>query len=92
MNIYLLNDLNGLCQMGHFKLIQINWRARYVYCGSCESTAYDMFLIMSLLDRPIYDLNPLRLNPNPQKPVSCLQVGSNINTLTSHLEFVIKLL
>ena len=31
--------------------------------------AYDMFLIVSLLGRPIYDPNPLRHNPNPKKPV-----------------------
>ena len=29
-----------------------------------------MFLIMSLLGRPVYDPNPLKPNPNPQKHVS----------------------
>ena len=33
---------------------------------------YDPFLIVSLLGRPIYDPNPLRHNPNPQKPMSGL--------------------
>ena len=32
--------------------------------------AYDMFLIVSLSDRPVYDPNPLRPNPNPKKPMS----------------------
>ena len=32
--------------------------------------AYDTFLIVSLLGRPVYDPNPLRSNPNPKKPVS----------------------
>ena len=31
---------------------------------------YDTFLIVSLTDRPVYDPNPLRSNPNPKKPVS----------------------
>ena len=34
------------------------------------SPAYDTFLIVSLLGRPIYDPNSLRPNPNPKKPVS----------------------
>ena len=33
-------------------------------------SAYDTFLIMSLLGRPVYDPNPLRSNPNPKKSVS----------------------
>ena len=32
--------------------------------------AYDKFLIVSLSSQPIYDLNSLRPNPNPQKPMS----------------------
>ena len=32
--------------------------------------AYDTFLIVSLLGRPVYDPNPLRPNPNPKKSVS----------------------
>ena len=31
---------------------------------------YDTFLIMLLSSQPVYDLNPLRPNPNPKKPVS----------------------
>ena len=31
--------------------------------------AYDTFLIVLLSGRPIYDPNPLRLNPNPEKPM-----------------------
>ena len=31
---------------------------------------YDTFLIVSLTDRPVYDPNLLRSNPNPKKPVS----------------------
>ena len=34
--------------------------------------AYDTFLIVSLLSRPVYDPNPLRSNPNPKKPISGL--------------------
>ena len=29
--------------------------------------AYDTYLIVSLLGQPIYDPNPLRPNPNPEK-------------------------
>ena len=32
--------------------------------------AYDTFLIVLLSGRPVYDLNPLRPNPNSKKPVS----------------------
>ena len=32
--------------------------------------AYDTFLIVLLSGRPVYDPNPLRPNPNPEKPVS----------------------
>ena len=38
--------------------------------GYASWPAYDTFLIVSLSGQPIYDPNPLRLNPNPKKPVS----------------------
>ena len=56
--------------MGHFGLTQINWRVKRVCCGFLGWPIYDTFLIVSLSDRPIYDPNPLRPNPNPKKPVS----------------------
>ena len=37
--------------------------------GHVGKPAYDTFLILSLLDRPVYDSNPLRPNPNPQNHV-----------------------
>ena len=33
---------------------------------------YDTFLIVSLMDWPVYDPNPLKPNPNPRKPMSGL--------------------
>ena len=38
--------------------------------GYAGWSAYDTFLIVSLSSRPVYDSNPLRLNPNPKKRVS----------------------
>ena len=32
------------------------------------------------MGQPVYDSNPLRPNPNPQKPVLCSRVESNIDT------------
>ena len=53
------------------------------FAGYAGWPAYDTFLIMSLSSWPVYDPNSLRSNPNSKKPVSCSQVGSNINTPTS---------
>ena len=41
---------------------------------------YDTFFIVFLSGWSVYDPNSLRSNPNPQKPVSCSRVGSNIDT------------
>ena len=56
--------------------------------------AYNLFLIVSLFGRPVYDPNLLRPNPNLQKPMlsschvrmssSCHVRGSNIETPTFH--------
>ena len=48
--------------------------------GHAGLSAYNMFLIVSHLGQPVYDLNLLRPSPNSQKPVSCSQVGSIIDT------------
>ena len=39
--------------------------------GHAGWTAYNMFLIVSLSGRPVYDPNSLRFNLNPQKSMSC---------------------
>ena len=45
--------------------------------------AYDTFLIVSLSDRPIYDPNPLKPNPNQKKPVlGSYRVCGSSRTLT----------
>ena len=38
--------------------------------GYASWPAYDTFLIVLLSGWPVYDPNPLRPNPNPEKPVS----------------------
>ena len=47
--------------------------------------AYNTFLIVSLLGRPIYDPNSLKSNPNPKNPVSSLyrvhELGHVLTTL-----------
>ena len=48
--------------------------------GHTSWFAYDMFFIMSHSGQSVYDPNLLRPNPNPQKPVTCSQVGSIIDT------------
>jgi len=42
--------------------------------GHVGQLAYDTFLIISLSSQSVYDTNPLRPNPNTQKPMSCLRV------------------
>ena len=41
-------------------------------CQTCllRVTQVNLFLFVSRLGQPVYDLNLLRPNPNPQKPVS----------------------
>ena len=48
--------------------------------GHAGWPAYNLFLIVLLLGQLVYDPNPLRPNPNPQKPVLCSRVESNIDT------------
>ena len=50
---------------------------------------------MSLSGRPVYDLNPLRPNPNPKKPVSgscCVYGLGRTLTLLLNVAFLIRLL
>ena len=49
--------------------------------GHVGKPAYDTFLILPLLDRPVYDSNPLRPNPNPQKPCRGCELGHTLTLL-----------
>lgn len=49
--------------------------------------AYDIFLIMSISNRPIYDPNSLRPNLNLQKPVSCSCCVRRLGRTLIPLEF-----
>ena len=42
---------------------------------------YDTFLIVSLLDQPVYDSNPLRPNPNSQKTCRVCELGHTLTLL-----------
>ena len=50
---------------------------------------YDVFLIVSLSSQPVYDPNPLRPNPNSQKPMSgSCRVHGLGQTLTALLAII----
>jgi len=55
--------------------------------GYVSWPVYDMFLIILLSGRPVYDPNSLRSNPNQKKPMSCLcRVRGLGRTLTPLLD------